>query len=142
MRLTNLVLYMLKSFRPYLLLVILSLVFTTVSVNHAYSQPPPPPPGGVPGSGGHNLNANQGAPLGEGIWILLTLAFSYGLHSYMKRRENAAEESLQDKLVSASPNNSGWETHESGLKAFISQTIRPLLFRILNIHKTKKTGSV
>ena len=126
---------MLKSFRPYLLLVILSLVFTTVSVNHAYSQPPPPPAGGA--NGGHNLNINQGAgaPLGEGIWILLTLAFSYGLHSYMKRREYAGEESLQDKLVSASPNNSGWETHESGLKAFINQTIRPLLSRILNIHK-------
>ena len=125
---------MLKSFRPYLLLVILSLVFTTVSVNHAYSQPPPPPPGGATGTG-HNLNANQGAPLGEGIWILLTLAFSYGLHGYMKRRENAGEESLQDKLVSASPNNSGWETHESGLKAFINQTIRPLLSRIFNTHK-------
>ena len=135
MRLTNLVLYMLKSFRPYLLVVILSLVFTTVFVDHALSQPPPPPPGGGTGTG-HNLNVNQGAPLGEGIWILLTLAFSYGLHSYMRRREKVGEESLQDKLVSATPNNSGWETHESGLKAFINCRLRPLLTRIFNTYRS------
>ena len=63
MRLTNLVLYMLKSFRPYLLVVILSLLFTTVFVDQALCQPPPPPPGGATGTGGHNLTANQGAPL-------------------------------------------------------------------------------
>ena len=136
MRLTNVVLYMLKSFRPYLLVVILSLVFTTVFVDHALSQPPPPPPGGPTGTNGHNLNANQGAPLGEGIWILLTLAFSYGLHSYMRRRENLGQESLQDKLVSAETNNHGWETHESGLKAFINCRLRPLLTRIFNTHKS------
>jgi hypothetical protein len=128
---------MLKSFRPYLLVVILSLVFTTVFVDHALSQPPPPPPGGPTGTNGHNLTANQGgAPLGEGIWILLTLAFSYGLHSYMRRREHVGDESLQDKLVSASPNNSGWETHESGLKAFINCRVRPLLTRLFNTHRS------
>jgi len=135
MRLTNLVLYMLKSFRPYLLVVILSLVFTTVFVDHALSQPPPPPPGGGTGTG-HNLNVNQGAPLGEGIWILLTLAFSYGLHSYMRRRENLGPESLQDKLVTAETNNHGWETHESGLKAFINCRLRPLLTRIFNTYRS------
>ena len=137
MRLTNLVLYMLKSFRPYLLVVILSLVFTTVFVDQALCQPPPPPPGGATGTGGHNLTANQGAPLGEGIWILLTLAFSYGLHSYMRRRENVGEEFLQDKLVSASPDNSGWETHESGLKAFINSRVRPLLTRLFSFSNHK-----
>lgn len=136
MRLTNLVLYMLKSFRPYLLVVILSLVFTTAFVDHALSQPPPPPPGGPTGTNGHNLNANQGAPLGEGIWILLTLAFSYGLHSYMRRRENVGDESLQEKLVTAEANNHGWETHNSGLKAFINHTLRPFLTRIFHYHKS------
>jgi len=134
MRLTNLVLYMLKSFRPYLLVVILSLVFTTVFVDQALCQPPPPPPGGATGTGGHNLNANQGAPLGEGIWILITLAFSYGLHSYMKRRENAGTESVQDKLVSASHDNSTYERHDTGLKTFFNEKFQFLLHRILKKH--------
>ena len=126
---------MLKSIKPYLLVVILSLVFTTVSVNNALSQPPPPPPGGGTGTG-HNLNVNQGAPLGEGIWILLTMAISYGLHTYMRRKENVGDESLQEKLVTAETNNHGWETHDSGLKAFINHTLRPFLTRIFHYHKS------
>jgi hypothetical protein len=128
---------MIRKNKTFLFTVILSLLFILVFDQVALSQPPPPPPGGVPGSGGHDLNANQGAPLGEGIWILLTLAFSYGLHSYMRRREHVGDESLQDKLVSASPDNSGWETHESGLKAFINSRLRPLLTRLFSFSNHK-----
>ena len=129
---------MIRKNKTFLFTVILSLLFILVFDQVALSQPPPPPPGGVPGSGGHDLTANQGgAPVGEGIWILLTLAFSYGLHSYMRRRENVGEEFLQDKLVSASPNNSGWETHESGLKAFINSRLRPLLTRLFSFSNHK-----
>jgi hypothetical protein len=128
---------MIRKNKTFLFTVILSLLFILVFDQVALSQPPPPPPGGVPGSGGHDLTANQGAPLGEGIWILLTLAFSYGLHSYMRRREHVGDESLQDKLVSASPDNSGWETHESGLKAFINSRVRPLLTRLFSFSNHK-----
>jgi len=107
-----------------------------LSINgHAFGQPPPPPPGGSAGTG-HNLNANQGgAPVGEGIWILLTLAISYGIHGYLRRKENEGDESLPDKLVTAEPNTSGWESNMTGLKAFINYILRPFHYRILHNHK-------
>jgi hypothetical protein len=125
---------MIRKNKTFLFTVILSLLFILVFDQVALSQPPPPPPGGATGTG-HNLNANQGAPLGEGIWILLTLAFSYGLHQFMKRRENKGDESLQDKLVTAAGNNNGFKTGESGLKAFINQALMPFISRIIHNHK-------
>lgn len=120
--------------------VILLLLFILVFNHTTMSQPPPPPPGGTPGSGGHNLNENQGgAPVGEGIWILFTLAISYGLHGYMKRRENAGDESLQVKRVRAKTNNSDWEKHESGIKALINTILRPYISRNMQYYRNTKT---
>jgi len=45
----------------------------TVSV----AQPPPPPPGGGHGGGG-NQPPGSGAPLGEGVFLLVGLAGLYG----------------------------------------------------------------
>ena len=126
---------MIRKNKTFLFTVILSLLFILVFNHTAQCQPPPPPPGGATGTSGHNLNANQGAPLGEGIWILLTLAFSYGLHQFMKRRENKGDSSLQDKLVTAAGNNNGFKTGESGLKAFINQALMPFISRIIQNQK-------
>jgi len=45
--------------------------------NVSIAQPPPPPPGGGHGLGGNNP-PGAGAPIGEGIFLLISLAGLYG----------------------------------------------------------------
>ena len=66
-----------------------------------FSQPPPPPPP----TSGHGLGKDQpaggGAPIGEGIWMLITLAFSYGVYHFMKSREKIPDKISMDELISS-----------------------------------------
>jgi len=67
-------------------------------LNSASGQPPPPPAGAA--NKGHSISAKatDAAPAGEGIWILLTLAFSYGLFKFIRKGENKPGESYPDGL--------------------------------------------
>jgi hypothetical protein len=76
----------------------IALLLTISCYETAQAQPPPPPPGGSPG-GGHNLNQNQGgAPVGDGVWILIALAFSYGLNRYIRGKEVVSQKQNGDEL--------------------------------------------
>jgi hypothetical protein len=74
--------------QKFLLAALLTLFFIISIRFNAVSQPPPPPADG--GNNGHNFSGNQGAgegaPVGEGIWIMLSLAFSYGAWWQMRNR--------------------------------------------------------
>jgi hypothetical protein len=73
-------------YRRFLLIAIL-IVFLITAANYvAVSQPPPPPAGGLPG-GGHNANANQGAPLVDGVWILLSQSIGYLFFKVLQKKE-------------------------------------------------------
>jgi hypothetical protein len=87
-----------QSTRFYFMSAFIALILTISSYETAHGQPPPPPPGGSPG-GGHNLNQNQGsgAPVGDGVWILIALAFSYGLNRYIRKKEVVPQEHDGDK---------------------------------------------
>lgn len=81
-----------KQFNSILLLTALLILFLSMAFPHeVFSQPPPPPPP----SSGHGLANNQpagaGAPVGEGIWILIALAFSYSIYHVIRRREKQGE---------------------------------------------------
>lgn len=70
------------------LLIVLLFFFILIAANHvALGQPPPPPAGGLPGSG-HNLVSNQGASIGNGVWIMVSLSFSYLIFHMMRKKEN------------------------------------------------------
>jgi len=66
-----------------------------------FSQPPPPPPP----TSGHGIGKDQpaggGAPIGEGIWMLITLAFSYGVYHFIKSREKIPDKLSMDELTSS-----------------------------------------
>jgi hypothetical protein len=79
-----------KHFRIFAAFLTLALLISVHTVSMA--QPPPPPPGG-----GHGLPGNQppanGAPIGNGTFILLTLAAAYALRKvYVMRATTAAAE--------------------------------------------------
>ena len=67
------------------LVVIALTIFLSYTSTTAFCQGPPPPP-----SGGHSQNGNQNggnAPIGKGVFTLLTLGVLYGgikLKSYQK----------------------------------------------------------
>jgi hypothetical protein len=45
-------------------------------------------------SSNHNGNGNKeanAAPIGDGIWVLITLAVSYGLSSYLRKNERKTD---------------------------------------------------
>ncbi|RLD59963.1 MAG: hypothetical protein DRJ01_10485 [Bacteroidetes bacterium] len=71
------------------LLVIALTIFMSFTFTTVFCQDPPPPP-----SGGHSQNGNQNggnAPLGEGLFTLLTLGIMYGgikLKSHQKNISN------------------------------------------------------
>ena len=61
------------------------------------AQDPPPPPGGDSGTG-NNSDNSQGAPIGGGLLILLSLGAAYGGYKgfklYKTRKKNLADWSL------------------------------------------------
>ena len=81
-----------KHFRILAALLTFSLLISIHTVSLA--QPPTPPP--LPPSAGHgnagNTPAGGGAPIGNGTYILLTLAAAYALRKvYVLRRVTAEE---------------------------------------------------
>ncbi len=74
-----------------MLLILSQGVFT----RNAFGQfaPPPPPPPDVKGSGGNRGPMDEGAPLGEGAWILITLVVGYGIHTYKVRKKSHGTDS-------------------------------------------------
>ena len=58
---------------PAFILIALFISIHTVS----FAQPPPPPPGGGHGQGG-NQPPGAGAPIGDGMFLLIGLAGLYG----------------------------------------------------------------
>jgi hypothetical protein len=72
--------------RNIVLTAIAALFLNLSFLNSASGQPPP-----VSGANnGHSASAKapDAAPTGEGIWILMTLAFSYGIFRYIRKSEN------------------------------------------------------
>lgn len=82
-----------KSATKKLLVPAVIIIVMAFSVNEGVLGQPPPPPADIVGSG-HNSNGNKGAnaaPIGDGIWVLITLAISYGLSSYLRKNERKEE---------------------------------------------------
>jgi hypothetical protein len=71
-----------------IVLTALAALFLNLSfLNSVTGQPPPPPAGDA--NNGHSIStkASDAAPVGEGIWILMTLALSYGIFMYIRKSE-------------------------------------------------------
>lgn len=70
-------------------------MFLMFSVNQVtFSQPPPPPQGNPANQFNSSGNEAAAAPVGEGIWILIALAASYGVRRYMRKSEVDSENQL------------------------------------------------
>jgi hypothetical protein len=69
---------------------VLILVFLFLSIG-AISQPPPPPNDPTLGSG--NTPVGGGAPIGNGVFVLLALGVAYGVKKFLDLRKEAEPES-------------------------------------------------
>ncbi len=70
-------------------------VFIIIMLNIVSLSQPPPPPQGSSGSQFNNSgNEADAAPIGEGIWIMIALAASYGVSRYMRKTEKIPENQL------------------------------------------------
>ena len=67
-------------------------------LNSASGQPPPPPAGASNKVNSISAKSPDAAPAGEGIWILMTLAFSYGIFKYIRKEENKPDEMYPEGL--------------------------------------------
>jgi len=65
-----------NSFKLYITLIVLSIVFSVSTVS--FSQPPPPPPPTLGHGYSGDAPAGGGAPIGEGMFLLIGLAGIYG----------------------------------------------------------------
>jgi len=75
----------------------MAILFALSFPDAAFSQPLPPPPP----KAGHGASGNAqegGAPIGEGIWILITLALNYCVYQYMCKNENTADQQNTDGI--------------------------------------------
>ena len=67
------------------------IVFILGPVIISLAQPLPTDPGPnglMPGAGAPTLNCGlSGAPIGNGFWILLVLAFGYGVYKFWQMRK-------------------------------------------------------
>jgi hypothetical protein len=83
-----------KSLRTLLATVLLVLSSQGFFTQSAFGQfaPPPPPPPEVKGSSGNHGPSNEGAPIGDGAWILITLVVGYGIHTYKSHKRNHQDE--------------------------------------------------
>lgn len=68
-----------KTFLKYLIVSCLFFV-----VEHSKAQQGPPDPPGDPANGGNEVIGGGGAPIGNGISLLLTLGLLYGTHKFYK----------------------------------------------------------
>ena len=67
-------------------------ILLTISVNKVtLSQPPPPPKASSGSQLSNSSNEADAAPVGEGIWVLLALAASYGLNRSIRKRDLSPE---------------------------------------------------
>ncbi len=72
--------------KTFILLITITLLTINPSPLYAQEPPPPPPPG-------HNSGGNipgGGAPIGGGVFILLTLGFGYGakkMYNFRKKKD-------------------------------------------------------
>ena len=83
-----------KSYNNLPLVAIISL-FLMISVNKVtLSQPPAPPQDSFGSQFNNSGNDADAAPIGEGIWILIALAASYGVNRYMRKMEVNSENQL------------------------------------------------
>ena len=84
-----------KNIKYYILKLFISLLFISISII-GFSQPPPPP-GGSSGSGdgtggSESSRTGGGAPLGSGVFILLSLGVAYGARKlYIINKEELEE---------------------------------------------------
>jgi hypothetical protein len=66
-------------------LLITQLIFFPLFIINMFADPPDPPgPGGPPIGNGVPVGGNTGAPIGDGIAILLTLSIAYGSYKIYK----------------------------------------------------------
>jgi hypothetical protein len=64
---------------------ITQLIFLPLFIMNIFADPPDPPgPGGPPIGNGVPVGGNTGAPIGDGIAILLTLSIAYGTYKIYK----------------------------------------------------------
>jgi hypothetical protein len=80
-------------FRIFAAFLTLALLISIHVETFATGGPPPPPPGGGHGGGGNNP-PGSGAPIGEGMFILIGLAGLYGGKKVYDLRKNAKSEEL------------------------------------------------
>lgn len=79
-------------FRIFAAFITLILLFSIHAESFA-TGPPPPPPGGGHGEGG-NQAPGSGAPVGEGMFILIGLAGLYGGKKVYNLRKKTQSEEL------------------------------------------------
>ena len=66
-----------------------------ISVNKVtLSQPPLPPKTNTGNQINNSGNGADAAPVGEGIWILIALAASYGVNRYIRKMEESPDKQL------------------------------------------------
>jgi hypothetical protein len=79
---------------------ITQLIFLPLFIINIFADPPDPPgPGGPPIGNGVPVGGNTGAPIGDGLAVLLTLSIAYGsykIYKIWKKRGaiNAEDEAL------------------------------------------------
>jgi len=72
-------------FKILITLIVLSFVFGVNTVS--FSQPPPPPPPSVGHGRAGNAPADAGAPIGEGMFLLIGMAGLYAGHKIYNLRK-------------------------------------------------------
>lgn len=84
-----------------LLSLALSISLTNVSFAQGPNGPPPPPPGGGGGGGtGTGQGGNQGAPIGDGMFLLLGLAGLYaGRKLYLDKTADKTENKEESTIA-------------------------------------------
>jgi hypothetical protein len=104
----------------------------------ARCQPPPPPPGGGNSAASHNLNNNQGAPIGDGVWILFMLALTYGMLQHIRSKKNSQYIDLKNLSSELAGTKLQYQLHLKFHKAHHernAQKFKPkLLFLKRNLH--------
>ena len=82
-----------RIFAAFLTFALLMSIHTASMAAPSDGLPPLPPADKAPGPPGHGGGGNQGAPIGNGTYILLILASGYALRKvYVMRKIETAEE--------------------------------------------------
>ena len=79
---------------------ITQLIFLPFFIINLFADPPNPPgPGGPPIGNGAPVGGNTGAPIGDGIAILLTLSVVYGSYKIYKIWKKNGALNTNDEVV-------------------------------------------